>query len=127
MEDIFGGTMNTESSSTRYAASFESSQDVTRQGEAGSAPVVTQQDQIASVSYRPGDVAKPSSTQGETSVSLPIFTPRGTMGFQEWAINGYDSEGGTKTNPAQEDYRHEPGYPDPFVVGTRPASYKGKL
>jgi hypothetical protein len=127
MDNIFGGTMNTESSSARFAASFEASSNGVNEGFAGSSPVITKQDEVASVSYKPGDVATAASSVGETSVSLPVFTPKGTMGFQEWAINGWDSEGGTKTNPGKEDYRHEPAYPDPFQYGTVSSSYKGKL
>lgn len=127
MDRLWNDTMTTSSSSEMYANSFQASQEVTNEGTSGSSPVVTQQNQIASVSYRPGDVAKPSSTPGETSVSLPLFTPTGTMSFQEWAINGWDSEGGTVTNPGQEDYRHEPSYPNPFQYGEKPSSYKGKL
>lgn len=112
MAGIFGNTMDTNSSSEQYASSFQSSQEVTSEGQSGSEPVVTQQNQIASVSYMPGDVAKPNQTEGEVSIALPLFTPKHTMAFQNWKSNGWDFEGGQKTNPSQEDYQHEPSIKD---------------
>jgi len=124
MSSIWNNTMNTESSSEMYANSFQRSQEVASEGTSGSEPVITQQDQVASVSYRPADVSKPNQTQGEISVALPFFTPEHTMGFQDWATNGWDTEGRTKTNPGMEDYHHEPAYPDPFTFASKEPSYK---
>ena len=109
MSDIFNSTMSgLESSSERYATSFQASHDEVNEGTSGTAPMISQQDQIASVSYRPGDVAKPASTVGEVSIAIPIMTPTGTLGFQNWAVNGWDGEGKTLTNTGLDDYKHEP-------------------
>ncbi len=125
MAGIFGNTMDTNSSAEQYSLSFQSSQEVTSEGTSGTEPVITQQNQVASVSYMPGDVAKPNQTAGEISVALPFFTPEHTMGFQDWTANGWDTEGRTKTNPGMEDYHHEPAYPNPFTsAAVTPPSYK---
>jgi len=106
---IWNNTMaGLESSSERFANSFQASHEAVAEGTAGSAPTISQENQVASVNYRPGDVAKPASTTGEISTSIPIMTPEGTMGFQNWAVFGYDAEGRTSTNPKEDDYKHEP-------------------
>lgn len=102
--------MNTESSSERYANSFQASTESVAEGTAGSAPVISQADQVASVNYRPGDVAKPASTVGEVSTAIPIFTPAGVMSFQDWAVFGYNSEGKSNVVPDGVDYKPEPSY-----------------
>jgi len=121
MSDHFGNTMTTSSSSEMYAHSFMASQDEASEGTAGSQPVITQQDQVASVSYRPGDVAKPNQTQGEVSVALPIFTPKGTMDFRLWATQGYSADG-DNIGPAevgQKDYDHEPSLKEVNYLANR--------
>ena len=110
MNEHFGNTMTTSSSSEMYAHSFMKSQEVTSEGTSGTEPVITQQDQIATVSYRPGDVAKPNQTQGEISVALPLFTPKHTMDFRLWATQGWNFDG-KNIGPAKVgdlDYDHEP-------------------
>jgi len=110
-----------------YAHSFMASQEVASEGTSGSQPVITQQDQIATVTYRPGDVAKPNETAGEVSVALPFMSPEGTLGFQDWAVNSWDAEGRTKTNPSQEDYKHEPSVPNPYLFGALPTVDSQKI
>lgn len=109
MDRLWNDTMTTSSSSEMYANSFQSSQEVVNEGLTGTEPVITQQDQIATVSYRPGDVAKPNEAVGEVSVALPVFTPTGTMDFRKWATNGWEADGCTKSGPKGDyDYEHEP-------------------
>src|SRR5208282_3729311 len=121
MSSIWNGTMTTSSSSEMYANCFQESQKTASEGTAGSAPMVTQQDQIATVSYRPGDVAKPNETAGEISVALPVFGPKGTMDFHHWATNGWDANGGN-IGPAEigeRDYTHEPSINDANMNANR--------
>jgi len=89
MSEIFNSTMTTESSSLKTAMEFERSGD----------PAVLDMS------------PKMSTAPGEVSVALPVFTPGGLMSFQDWKAAGWDAEGGTKTNPAEEDYKHEPALP----------------
>ncbi len=59
---IWNNTMaGLESSSERFANSFQASHEAVAEGTAGSAPTISQENQVASVNYRPGDVAKPAS------------------------------------------------------------------
>jgi len=110
-----------------YAHSFQATHDEVHEGLSGTQPMISQQDQIASVSYRPGDVAKPNETAGEVSVALPFMSPEGTLGFQDWAVNSWDAEGRTKTNPGIEDYKHEPSVPNPYLFGALPTYASQKL
>lgn len=120
MAGIWNDTMTTSSSSEMYANSFMKSQEVTNEGTSGSEPTITQQDQIASVSYRPGDVAKPNETSGEISIALPVFGPTGTMDFREWATNGWEADGCTKSGPKGDyDYNHEPSISGPNYNANR--------
>lgn len=110
MAGIFGGTMNTSSSSEAIASAFQSSGDGVKEGVAGGSPSVNQQDQVASVSYAAPTVDR-SKDQGEHSIALPIFTPKNTMDFRKWATEGYNADGPTLSGPKGEiDYDHEPGY-----------------
>ena len=89
MSEIFNSTMTTESSSLKVANEFERSGD----------PAVLDMS------------PKMSTAPGEVSISLPVLTPGGLMAFQDWKAAGWDGEGGTKTNPGEEDYKHEPVLP----------------
>lgn len=120
MSSIWNNTMTTSSSSEEYANSFQHSQEVTSEGTSGTEPVITQHDQIASVSYRPGDVAKPNETQGEVSVALPVFGPKGTMDFRMWATNGWEADGCVKSGPEGDyDYDHEPSLKEGNYLANR--------
>ena len=89
MSELFGNTMDTESSSLKVANEFERAGD----------PAVL--DEAPKMSMAPGDL----------SVSLPVLRPGGLMSFQDWKAAGWDAEGGTKTNPGEEEYKHEPVLP----------------
>jgi len=116
MAGIWNSTMTTSSSSEMYANSFMKSQEVASEGTSGSEPVITQQDQIATVSYRPGDVAKPNQTAGEVSISAPLFTPEHTMYFHDWVANGWEADGCSKSGPKGDyDYEHEPSISNPNI------------